>query len=390
MGTILCLDDDKNVVNALKRELCQLGSKVLTATEGSEALKLITDQECAVIISDMRMRALDGAEFFRQVLELQPHSFRILLTGYADLEAVMRAINAGEIHCHLNKPWDANELARTVEQGLERYELVQANLRLTNELAERNLALEELTATLEKQLEERTQQVFDGEKLSAVGRLASGLVHEVCTPLAVVSGWVEMLREEEDIQTRHQASLEMMSEGINRAFAALEKLRDLSKSKVRAKQAININDLLKNNLGLVQHRLNQEHVILHEDLAEMGKIWPDKEQLSQVILNLINNALDAMNGGALIVRTRRLAVGEEGEMVEIDIADTGSGMSAEELDRVFEPFYTTKGEFGTGLGLPICRGIIKAHGGELVVKSEIGTGTTFNIRLPGGDPMELR
>ena len=133
MGTILCLDDDKDVVNALKRELRQVGSKVLTATEASEALKLITDQECAVIISDIRMRKLDGAEFFRHVLELQPHSFRILLTGYVDLEAVVRAINAGEIHRYLKKPWDSRELSRTVEEGLERYELVRANLRLTNE-----------------------------------------------------------------------------------------------------------------------------------------------------------------------------------------------------------------------------------------------------------------
>ena len=388
MGTILCLDDDKNVVNALKRELRLVGSNVLTATEGAKALELMIDHECAVIISDMRMPKMDGAEFFRRVLELQPHTFRILLTGYADLEAAMRAVNAGEIHRYLHKPWDAAELARTVEQGLERYELAQENIKLTNELAERNLALEELNATLEQQVEERTQQVLHGEKLSAVGRLAAGLVHEVRTPLAVVSGWVELLQEDEEFQSKHRSSLEMMSEGLQRAFGVLDKLRDLSKSKVRAKQAVDINDLLAHNLALVRHRLNQKQVELQEDLTEMRKIWADKDQLSQVLLNLINNALDAMDGGELIVRTRRLLAGAQGEMVEIDIADTGPGISAEELNRVFEPFYTTKGENGTGLGLPICLGIIKAHGGELVANSELGSGTTFRIRLPVGDPTE--
>ena len=116
MGTILCLDNDKNVVNALKRELRHVGSNVLTATEGATGLELMIDHDCAVIISDMRMPKMDGAEFFRRVLELQPHTFRILLTGYADLEAAMRAVNAGEIHRYLHKPWDATELARTVEQ----------------------------------------------------------------------------------------------------------------------------------------------------------------------------------------------------------------------------------------------------------------------------------
>ena len=180
----------------------------------------------------------------------------------------------------------------------------------------------------------------------------------------------------------------MMSEGLQRAFGHLGKLRDLSKSKVRAKQAVDINDLVAHNLALVRHRLNQKQVELQEDLTEMRKIWADKDQLSQVLLNLINNALDAMDGGELIVRTRRVLAGAQGEMVEIDIADTGPGISAEELNRVFEPFYTTKGENGTGLGLPICLGIINAHGGELVANSELGSGTTFHIRLPVGDPTE--
>ena len=388
MGIILCLDDDKNVVNSIKRELRHVGSEVLTTTEGAKAIELLINHECAVIISDMRMPKMDGAEFFRRVLELQPHTFRILLTGYADLEAAMRAVNAGEIHRYLHKPWDATELAWTVQQGLERYELAQENVKLTNELAERNLALEEMNTTLESLVEERTQQVLHGEKLAAVGRLAAGLVHEVCTPLAVVSGWVELLQEDDKTQGEHQASLEMMSEGLQRAFGVLDKLRDLSKSRVQAKQAVDVNDLLAHNLALVLHRLNKKQIELHEDLTEMEKIWADKDQLGQVLLNLINNALDSMEGGELTVRTRRLSASAHGEMVEIDIADTGPGMSAEELDRVFKPFYTTKGESGTGLGLPISLGIVEAHGGELVAQSEIGFGTTFHIRLPVGDPTE--
>ena len=241
---------------------------------------------------------------------------------------------------------------------------------------------------MEYLVEERTQQVLHGEKLAAVGRLAAGLVHEVCNPLAVVSGLVELLQEDDKIQGKHQASLEIMSEGLQRAFGVLDKLRDLSKSKVRAKQAVDVNDLLAHNLALVLHRLHQKQIELKENLTEVDKIWADKDQLGQVLLNLINNALDSMEGGELIVSTRRLSASTQDEMVEIDIADTGPGMSAEELDRVFEPFYTTKGESGTGLGLPISLDIIEEHGGELFAQSELGSGTTFHIRLPVGDPTE--
>ena len=385
MGTIICVDDEKDVVNALKRELRKVGDEVLTATSGQEALDLMADREIAVVISDMRMPEMDGAQFFRRVLEQQPDTFRILLTGYADIDAAISAVNQGEIHRYLQKPWGSEGLKLAVEQGLERYELIQENLELSDELAERNQALLKLNETLERQVEERTQQLLHSEKLSAVGRLAAGVVHEVSNPLSVGIGWVELTLQDESLGEQHRESLQMVSEELYRAIEILDNLRDFSKHKPPQKLALDLNALLEHTLDLVAHQIRQKKIELHQDLAQLDAIWADQDQLGQVLLNLIGNAIDAMDtGGVLTIRTRVLPANGNEQIVEVDIGDTGPGIAEDRIDRIFEPFYSTKGEEGTGLGLPICLGIVEEHGGELAVDSTENVGTTFHIHLPIG------
>ena len=389
---ILCLDDDEDIVKSLKRELRYLRCEILTATTGEEALKLMIDHECAVVISDMRMPEMDGAEFFRRVLEIesytvQSHTFRILLTGFSDFKAAIAAVNTGEIHRYLQKPWAADQLRLAVEQGLDRFDLVKENIALTDELAERNEALAELNATLEQRVEDRTRQLLHSAKLSAVGQLAAGLVHEVATPLTVAIGWVELMQQDERILADHQESLEMASEGLSRTTAVLDKLLDLSRVKPHAKQAVDLNSLLKHTLELLSHRFRWEQVDLRKDLVDIGRIWADQGQLEQVFLNLVNNALDAMPaGGLLSVRTRKLLTQGRDKVVEVDIVDTGQGIPEDQLARVFEPFFSTKGDGGTGLGLPISLGVIEEHGGNIAIDSEVGVGTTFRVRIPVGNP----
>jgi len=265
----------------------------------------------------------------------------------------------------------------------------EENLALTDELADRNQVLQKLNDTLEQRVEERTQQLLHSEKLSAVGRLAAGIVHEICNPLSVAVGWVELTLQDEGLDPQHQESLQLVSEELCRAIEILDNLRDFSKHKLPLKFSLDLNALLEHTLDLVAHQFRQKSIELHKDLAGLSNIWADKDQLGQVFLNLIDNAIDAMDSGStLTVRTRPLQAEGEGKGVEVDIADTGPGIPEGKIDRIFEPFYTTKGEEGTGLGLPICLGIIEEHGGKLAVDSEEGIGTTFHIHLPIGEPEE--
>ena len=384
---ILCVDDEINVLNALRHELSKVADEVLTATSGKQGLEVLANREVAVVISDMRMPEMDGAQFLHGVLELQPATFRILLTGYSDTDATIAAVNEGEIQRFLQKPWQSQALHLAVSQGLKRFALIQENRRQTDELAERNQLLQELNTTLEQRVKERTQQLLHCEKLSAVGRLAAGIIHEVRNPLTVAVGWIELSLKADDLPPKYQQGLKMASSELYRAVQILDNLRDFSKQKFPMKSSADINDLLNYTLALVSHQFRNKAIEIKKEFASKTNIWADKDQLGQVFLNLVGNAIDAMqDGGTLTVRTRLTSDPHKGEMIEIDIADTGRGIPADKLGQVFEPFFTTKGETGTGLGLPICRGIIEEHNGEISLDSEQDIGTTFHINLPVGGP----
>ena len=197
--TILCVDGEREILSALRRFLRQKADRILTANSGEEGLELLEAHAPGVIVSDLRMPGMNGAEFLNRVLEFAPHTFRILLSGHADMEAVISSFNKGEIHRYLLKPWDPAKLGHAIEQGFEHHQLIQANLALTDSLSEKNEELEKLNATLEQNIINLTEQLLHSERLSILGRLAAGIVHEVMTPLTISVGWGETVSKSPNI-----------------------------------------------------------------------------------------------------------------------------------------------------------------------------------------------
>jgi response regulator RpfG family c-di-GMP phosphodiesterase len=229
--TVLCVDDEPEILHALQRELRNVADRVFTATSGQEGLQLLAEHPIAVVVSDMRMPDMDGATFLHHVLEFAPNTFRIVLTGHADIQAAIAAINEGEIHRYLPKPWNAVELAHIIGQGFERCDLIRENMALTDSLSERNQQLSELNETLEQRVAERTQQLLHSERLSMVGRLAAGVVHEVMTPLTIAVGWVETVSQADNITAGQREALATVSEQILRAASIMENMQDFSRQK---------------------------------------------------------------------------------------------------------------------------------------------------------------
>jgi nitrogen-specific signal transduction histidine kinase/ActR/RegA family two-component response regulator len=255
-----------------------------------------------------------------------------------------------------------------------------------------DLIAEDITAR--KQLEE---QLYQAQKMQAVGQLAGGVAHDFNNLLTVIGGQVEMILEgAEDSQLR--ARLARVQKAADRAGKLTRQLLAYSRRQVLQTRVVNLNTVIQHLLDLLG-RLIKEHVTLDfQPAPELGWIRADPHQIEQVLINLTVNAQDAMpGGGRLTLATRNLRIGpgpgpdalEPGDYVQIIVRDNGHGMEREVQERVFEPFFTTRkfGE-GTGLGLSMAYGIITQSGGAIRLESAPGEGCTFWITLPRTGPPE--
>lgn len=253
---------------------------------------------------------------------------------------------------------------------------------LLSELKELNSHLEERVREATEQLEVAHEKVLRSETLSAVGTFASGVAHELATPLSSILSYFQMVKGKVPAEDRLVEDIALIEGELIRCRNILRGMLDFARAPETEKTVTNINGIIAELLTLVRYQTEYKNVKI---VKELDRTIPDimavPGQLKQVFLNIILNALQAMReGGQLTVAT--LAMGDEdGRRVAVRVSDTGSGIPDEEIKRIFQPFYTTK-ESGTGLGLSISYGIIRGHGGDIEVKSEAGKGTTFSVILP--------
>jgi PAS domain S-box-containing protein len=233
---------------------------------------------------------------------------------------------------------------------------------------------------MERALRDTQEQLLQSEKLAAMGRLTSQIAHELNNPLYGIMNTLELLKTEISPDNRRRKILEMALSETVRLSDLLRKMLSFSKPDQEERHPVEINSVLDEILLLHEKQLKENDINIKYRLAEgLGLIKASKNQLRQVFLNMVANARDAMaNGGTLTVTT-----GPDGDNVVIDFTDTGTGIREEHIDKIFDSFFTTKGEVkGVGLGLSVCYGFIKDHGGDIEVKSQEGVGTTFTITLP--------
>jgi len=235
------------------------------------------------------------------------------------------------------------------------------------------LVLEDITE--KKKIEE---ELFRATKHASVGRLAAGVAHEIGNPLASISSLVQELQTE-TLTPFVTGSLTTINQHVHRIARIVRNLGDFARLYPRQKVPTSLKDILENTLSLVRYDKNFRKIDIRTDVADTPAIKIDPDQIQQVFLNLILNARDAMpDGGRLDISVKQ----SDGH-VEMLFADTGRGIEAEARDKVFDPFFSTKGPTqGTGLGLSICYGIIKDHGGTIEMDSEKDKGTRFTIRIP--------
>jgi two-component system NtrC family sensor kinase len=233
---------------------------------------------------------------------------------------------------------------------------------------------------MEAKLRNTQEQLLQSEKLAAMGRLTSQVAHELNNPLYGIMNTLELLKTEVPPQSKRRRILEMALSETVRLTDLLRKMLSFSKPDEEQKQPVDINMILDEILLLVTKQLHENSIKISTSFEQdLAKVYASRNQLRQVFLNMISNARDAMpEGGTLTIKTK-----SNGNHIYVEVTDTGVGIREEHLDKIFDAFFTTKeGVKGVGLGLSVCYGFIKEHGGDIKVTSKRGEGTTFTIILP--------
>ncbi len=237
--------------------------------------------------------------------------------------------------------------------------------------------------SMSEELAHREEQIIQSKKLASLGILTAGVAHEITNPLNNISMIAQTYEElygslSEENRREFMGEIDAETERIRKI---VKNLLDFSKPKDAHPKEADINAVIQKTLTLVQNMIDVSNI---ETTIKLDKGLPhlfiDEHQIQQVLVNLITNAVQAMStGGRLFIASRP---GKRGDSVEITVKDTGRGIAPEFLPHIFDPFFSTKGEGGTGLGLSVSFGIIKNHKGEIRVESMVGVGTTFTIELP--------
>lgn len=364
--TILCVDDEVDNVDSLER-LFRTKYRVLKATSGAEALRHLDKDRVTVIISDQRMPQMTGVEFLSKSLKTHPDAIRILLTGYADIEVVIEAINSGRIYRYVNKPWDPVDLVNTVDKAVERYELGL-------ELVEKNRALQEALTEL---------QTLDQAK----NQFMVLVNHELKTPLTTMLSFTDLLAEtklEEDqslylsrIRTAAQRLQQMISDALELVSAETQQTK-LDLKAVSTKTLFGQPGLDES----LQKMANEKKVAVKFDVEDV-RVIGDEKILKNVVRRLLHNAVKFAKAGSQVqVRGTKAQNG----LYRLEIQNDGPPLDAVKIKNLLKPFTlnenTMNHSVGTGLGLSICNALLKLHSSRISLESSDGKITaSFSLGL---------
>ncbi|HSK00691.1 MAG TPA: ATP-binding protein [Kofleriaceae bacterium] len=378
---VLYVDDEK--ANRIVFEQSVTEFNVITASSGQEALQIMGQREVAVLVTDMRMPEMNGEELLRISKERHPGTIRMVVTAYADVDPILRAINEGLVARYIVKPWQRAELVQVLRWACEAWTFGRDSAALHHRLMET-------------------------ERLATLGSIAALLVHDLKQPLMSLLVNIEVLRELATASPTLHAAVEKAALQPAMRKRLLDLIDDFEPVTTDLKtSATHLSELINglrefgkprdggskvprtDPLPVVRHAMAVCQELAVTSRGSIGYVGPAKlplvrmspTELTQVLINVIANGAQAvaargMPNGKISINARP----EEG-MLEIQVRDDGVGMPSDVLSRAGTPFFTTRNE-GTGLGLAQCQRLIGTAGGRFKIESEPGKGTTVTIILP--------
>lgn len=395
---ILIVDDQPDNLRVLASVLEFAGyGKVKCLIDSRDILPVFLDFQPDLVLLDLHMPHVDGLAAMDQLATVTPPDDYLpilVLTGDNTSEAKQKALSHGA-HDFLSKPLNRTEVQLRVRNLLQtrqlHLQLKAQNAFLEQQVSERTLLAEELGRTNQK-LRETHAHLVHSEKMAGLGQLVAGIAHEINNPLAfvlnnifIVQQTLERLTSEGPQGVSATARLGKISilvaemlEGAERVKDLVTKLRTFSRLDEGEFKTVNIHDSIESVLLFLRHKM-QDRIEVERNFGPVERLSCFAGELTQVIMNLIANAIDSIDGRGKITITTK----QQDEYFCISIRDTGKGIPQDIRSRVFDPFFTTKPVgSGTGLGLAISYGILKAHDGSIEFSSEEGKGTEFTLKIP--------
>ena len=373
---IVCVDDDRALLDGLTQQLEEAFAathEVEGAESAKEAIQLVEELShgmsvVEMVISDQVMPGMKGDQLLEILHQRYPQMITVMLTGQAGLDSAIRAINHAGLSRYIVKPWHDDEFIMNIRELLDKFRLERENERLFQELQ-----------AAYQHLKETQEQLIHAEKLAVVGKLTAGIAHEIRNQLTIL-GYAEVIRMAVPENKQVAQYVQNILDTRNRILSIVDEIRQFAKNQAQSytKLPVSLTNVVNTALSIIGYDREAKKRTFVRDFQVAPVLTMNPDKIIQVVINLVRNAVQATaeNGTITVI------ISANDSRALIDITDNGCGIPPEQQELIWQPFFTTKGETGTGLGLDICRRIIEGHHGRISCRSEVGVGTTFTIELP--------
>ena len=389
---ILIVDDEPRMCKSLELILSRHNFQIKTANDVKSSIDIISHEPFDLILTDIVMDDSDGFQVMDHINRHKIDTIVVMMTGYASTDTAVEALRKGA-YDYIRKPFETEAVINTIENALSQRRLLAKQREAEEEL-------KEARAELEREVEERTadlrkanEQLIRSERLAATGQLAASIAHEINSPLQAISVLLGSMGKQYRDDAHLIENLDILKQAIGNIRDTVRSLLDLNRPGMELKQPGNINEVIRQTLTLARNLLKRNRIKVQLDLSpEIPNINLSPQQMYQMFLNLVNNAIEGMSGQIEPVsgvpreespnKEIRISSKIESDQICIRISDTGPGIPEKDLQYLFDPFFTSKKKMGLGVGLSICYGIVEEHNGTIVAENDPESGAVFTIRLP--------
>lgn len=381
--SVVIIDDDTNILELTSLILTKNGFETYKAAHALEGFELVATHAPELVLLDYMMPDIDGLTALQHLRTHYPATYVVMLTGKGSEEVAVELMKNGASE-YIVKPFNNRNLVerlynvlRIREIELHNKELQKQQEHLLSEIEQWNLELQKRVREKSEALQNAQEEIVQSEKLAALGYLSAGMAHEIRNPLNSISLFIQLMRQTatEPDQLEYQAKI---LKEVDRIDSIIRKLLDSSRRTRIISSDVQVDHVIDSAIEAFSPQIETRKIQVDRRYHCIpAPITADASELEQIFTNLFLNALDAMN------RDGRLDIEllQEGTKVVVRVGDSGSGIPADVLPHIFDPFFSTKSR-GTGMGLPVAQRIARMYEGSMEVESSTSAGTVFRLEFP--------